>query len=141
MHYIDTSIIAAILLRDPESKRAENLLDSLRSEDRCLSAWTGVELFSAIGRRARTREMTSKAAANARLLYFEEFAAKLILLPIGTPDFERACALLAIEGTGLRGGDALHLAIALNRGVTSFRTLDKSLRKIAIQMGLSAPSA
>lgn len=140
MHYIDTSVLAAILLDDAERERAEKRLESLRAERQCLSGWTGVEMFSAIARRVRTRELTAKKAVQARQLYLDEFVAKLEVLNAGVPEFERARALLTIDNTGLRSGDALHLAIALNHRVTAFHTFDETLRKAANRSGLHAPS-
>ncbi|MDP3294396.1 MAG: type II toxin-antitoxin system VapC family toxin [Nevskia sp.] len=140
MHYLDTSILAAILLRDPESERVEKALQGLGGEFLALSVWTGVEVFSAIARRLRMREISPREAARARQAYDEEFVAKHDVLVLTTPDYARARNLLAVDGTKLRAGDALHLAVALNHGVSTFRTLDKDLRKIAVQSGLTAPA-
>lgn len=140
MHYLDTSILAAILLQDPESERVEKMLKGLRGEFLSLSVWTGVEVFSAIARRLRMREIGAREAARARQAYDEEFVAKHNVLSLAPPDYARARNLLAVDGTRLRAGDALHLAVALNNGASTFRTLDKDLRKIAIQSGLTAPN-
>lgn len=140
MHYLDSSVVAAILLRDPKSERAEKLLLSLRGEPQLISHWTGVEICSAIARRLRRREISARDAARARLAYDEEFVAKHDVLMPTAADYSRARSLLAVDGTRLRAGDALHLAVALNHGVSTFRTLDRDLREFAVQSGLSAPA-
>ncbi len=140
MHYLDSSVVAAILLRDPKSERAEKLLLSLRGEPQLISHWTGVEICSAIARRLRRREISARDAARARLAYDEEFVAKHDVLMLTAADYSRARSLLAVDGTRLRAGDALHLAVALNHGVSTFRTLDRDLREFAVQSGLSAPA-
>lgn len=140
MHYLDTSVLAAILLRDAESERVEKMLLGLRGELQALSIWTGVEVFSAIARRLRMRDIGVREAARARQTYDEEFVAKHEVLMLTAADYARARSLLAVDGTKLRAGDALHLAVALNNGVSTFRTLDKDLRKIAVQSGLTAPA-
>lgn len=137
MHYLDSSVLAAILLRDPESERAERLLLSLLGEPQLISHWTGVEVSSAIARRLRMRDINAREAARARLAYDEEFVAKHDVLMLTAADYARARSLLAVDGTKLRAGDALHLAIALNHGVSTFHTLDKDLREFAVQSGLA----
>jgi predicted nucleic acid-binding protein len=141
MHYLDTSVIAALLLRDPESDRVEKMLRTpLAGETLLLSWWTGVEVFSAIARRLRMRQIGAQGAARARLAYEQQFVANHAVIGIAAADFDRARQLLSVDGTALRGGDALHLAIAVNHHVTSFRTLDKVLRRAAQQTGLHAPA-
>ncbi|MDM8562984.1 hypothetical protein QUF54_06490, partial [Candidatus Marithioploca araucensis] len=57
-------------------------------------------------------------------------------------DFELATQLLQQHHTGLRGGDALHLAISKNHGAECLYTLDRglvkavSLLEIVAKMGI-----
>ena len=59
------------------------------------------------------------------------------VLKVSSLDFQRATSLLRQDKTALRAGDALHLAIARNRQVQSFLTLDKALTNTAEAFGLS----
>ena len=43
---------------------------------------------------------------------------------------------LAQPDTGLRAGDALHLAIAANNAASEIHTLDKTMLKAGMQLGL-----
>jgi hypothetical protein len=80
-----------------------------------VSHWTKIEFSSLIARKVRTRELTADAAARAdarfEILAGDSFA---VLLP-DADDFGLAKRYLGKFETGLRAGDALHLAIAANR--------------------------
>jgi len=52
-------------------------------------------------------------------------------------DFETATKLLQNFKTGLRAGDALHLAITINQHIDSLYTLDKELAKAAISLNIT----
>ena len=53
-----------------------------------------------------------------------------VLLP-SAADYELAQAFVAHFDSGLRGGDALHLAIAKNQGADKILTIDAGLLKAA----------
>lgn len=140
MVYFDTSVIATLLLRDSQSATVERTLARLDPDDFRLSAWLGVEVFSAIGRRARNRQIDARAAEQARQFFVDEFAAKHPMLPIRAEDYELAQSWLARESLGLRSGDALHLAIAHRHRVGTFYSFDKGLLKAARVLGIRCVS-
>ena len=76
---------------------------------------------SAGARRTRRRAAARKAGAKFETIVEESFVA---LLP-NRDDFNRARELLSRFDTGLRAGDALHLAIASNRRAVAIYSLDK----------------
>jgi hypothetical protein len=60
-------------------------------------------------------------------------------LLVPTPeDFVTAADLLRDYASGLRAGDALHLAVARNRGPMPLLTLDRGLVKAARRLGIEA---
>jgi predicted nucleic acid-binding protein len=59
------------------------------------------------------------------------------VLKVSSLDFQLATSLLRQDKTTLRAGDALHLAIARNRQVQGFLTLDKALISTAQVFGLA----
>ncbi len=61
----------------------------------------------------------------------------VVLLP-DRNDFDRARDWVNRFETGLRAGDALHLAIADNRRADAIYSLDKSMVAAATQLGLPA---
>ena len=65
-------------------------------------------------------------------MQFERMCANdLQLLPIESGTFHRAAVLTLDAASGLRAGDALHLAAALDSKVKSIATLDDVLAKNA----------
>ena len=55
-------------------------------------------------------------------------------------EFREATRLLLSGNTGLRGPDALHLAVAKRHGATLY-TLDRTLRRAAVTLGVPASDA
>ncbi|MHB8254827.1 MAG: type II toxin-antitoxin system VapC family toxin [Acidiferrobacter sp.] len=96
-----------------------------------------MECDSAVAIKRRRGEMDAdgQAAAiadiNAFVAYFAPF-----MVPVAE-DYQRARALCRHAASGLRTGDALHLAMALRWDVTHFATLDKILAANAIAHGLA----
>jgi predicted nucleic acid-binding protein len=64
----------------------------------------------------------------------------LTLLPTGA-DFDLARRFLRNYETGLRSGDALHLAIASNHGAEAIYSLDRGLLRAGRHLGLPVESA
>jgi len=58
-----------------------------------------------------------------------------VLLP-DAADFDLAKDFLTRPGMGLRGGDALHLAIARNRDAEAVYSLDKTMLQAGKMLGL-----
>jgi len=89
-----------------------------------------------LGRQVRTNYMDRSAAlvADEQLDVFLRRSSTVFLPTID--DFDLARRYLSHHGTGLRGGDALHLAIAANRGVEAIHTLDKTMMKAGATLGL-----
>jgi predicted nucleic acid-binding protein len=100
-----------------------------------------VEFAGLVARRVRMRELTEQLASRA-VLVFERLLAESFHLILPTPpDFDLATRLLQHYRTGLRSGDALHLAIAQNHNADRFFTLDAKLIKAAKMVGIPAGSA
>lgn len=80
--------------------------------------------------------LNSEAAktADAR---FETMAREsfVVLLP-SSADFDLAKGYLAHHASGLRAGDALHLAVANNHRAEAIYTLDKTLLRAGRMLGL-----
>lgn len=78
------------------------------------------------------------AMARAAEKEFDDIVADTfaVLLP-STGDFELARRYLQHNETGLRAGDALHLAIASNNRAESIYSFDNTLLKAGRRLGLS----
>lgn len=128
--YVDTSVLVALLL--PEAKSASvNRWYAACTDEMVSATWCITEFASALGIKQRTGQIT-EAQGQAAWQRFERLCANdLQLLPVEPGTFYRAGVLTLDAATGLRSGDALHLAVALEAKARSMATLDEVLGKNA----------
>ena len=138
MRYFDTSFLVPLILPEATSEPIAGFFEGLPAEDLAISHWTRVEFASMLAREVRMGGLDAAAARAAgsrfETMVEESFA---VLLP-NRGDFDRARDWLGHFATGLRAGDALHLAIARNRGADAIYSLDKLLIKAGKNLGLPA---
>ncbi len=134
--YVDTSVLVALLL--PEPKSADVIRWYAACQDDAVSAvWCVTEFASALGIKQRTGQI-SEMQGQAAWQRFERLCANdLQLLPVEPATFHRAGVLTLDAATGLRSGDALHLAAALEARARSMATLDDVLGKNAKRLKMS----
>lgn len=136
MHYFDTSFLVPLILPEATSETIANFIRDLPSREMAVSHWTRVEFSSLLAREVRMGGLAPDAATRAdaqfESMVDESFA---VLLPNGA-DFDLAKEYLRNFETGLRAGDALHLAIARNHRAEAIHSLDKKLLKAGIALGL-----
>jgi uncharacterized protein len=125
--YLDTSFLAPLIFPEATSDRIAAFVRRLPAAELAVSHWTRVEFSSLIAREVRMGGLDIQAAtrADARFeaMVGESFS---ILLP-NANDFGLAKRYLGRFETGLRAGDALHLAVASNHRATVIYSLDKAL--------------
>jgi uncharacterized protein len=137
MIYVDTSVLVAMYVRETGS-RAVDRWYSACTEDMVSSAWCVTEFANALSIKQRTGQV-DEAAALVAWQQFERLCANdLQLLPIDPSTYHRAAILALDAGSGLRAGDALHLAAAHDSKAASMATLDKVLAKNAKRHGITA---
>lgn len=136
MHYFDTSFLVPLILPEATSDRIAKFLGGLPARELAVSHWTRVEFSSLLAREVRMGGLNAEAAAqaNARFesMVEQSFA---VLLPNGD-DFDLAREYLGNFETGLRAGDALHLAITKNHRAEAIYSLDKTLLKAGRVLGV-----
>ncbi|SAK50848.1 hypothetical protein AWB79_01684 [Caballeronia hypogeia] len=89
-------------------------------------AWRVTEFAGALGIKRRTGQLTEEQSTFAWQSFERMCASDLQLTPIEPPVFHQAT--LTLDGsTGLRAGDALHLATALDCNAKTIATLDTVL--------------
>jgi predicted nucleic acid-binding protein len=130
MIYVETSVLLALHLREPRSAHATHWYASCTDE--LVSAhWCATEFASALGIKQRNGQIDA-AAADAAWRRFERLCANdLKLLPVEAALFARAAALTGDSPGGLRAGEALHLAAALDYKTEGIATLDQTLARCA----------
>ncbi len=137
MLYFDTSFLVPLILPEKTSTRIATFIRELPAEQLTVSHWTRVEFSSLIAREVRMGGLDARAGtqADARFeaMIDESFA---VLLP-NTADFDLAKTYLGHFESGLRAGDALHLALARNHRAGVIYSLDKTLLKAGTMLGLS----
>jgi hypothetical protein len=83
------------------------------------------EFGSALGLKQRTAQLDADQARAAWERFERLVASDLRLLPVEPTDFHRAALLTLDAASGIRAGDALHLACAERSGARTLVTLDK----------------
>jgi len=135
MVYVDTSVLVALHLNEPRSADVARWYGAC-AEELVAAAWCVTEFASALGIKQRTGRITG-AEAQAAWQRFERLCANdLKLLPVEPATFYRAAVMMLDAETGLRAGDSLHLAAALEAKAKSMATLDDVLAKNAKRLKL-----
>lgn len=136
MQYVDTSVLVAYLTPEIYSAQAIRAFCDIKRHPLAMSLWTETEFFSALGIKCRTKQLT-EAQAQAVKEKYASLKTQFILLSVTDKDYETATQLLKQWQTGLRAGDALHLAVASNHN-SLLLSLDERLVKASKELGIAA---
>lgn len=135
MVYVDTSVIVALLTTEIKTQAVVDWYGSLQ-EIPTVSDWLLPEFSSAISIKVRTGQL-SAATAKEVFKEFELLADNgLRLVPVSREAFKRAEGMVRNHHGGLRAGDSLHLAVALELGASHIATLDNNMAANAKRNGL-----
>lgn len=138
MIYLDTSALAAIYFPEAVSERAETMV---ATQSPCaISDLSAIELFSAVSRRLRSKEISRRDAnaivdtflADLKQEVFEVFR-------IESSHYRIARGAIARFDSALRTLDALHLSVVWDRGVhllTCDRAFAHAARKVGVDVTL-----
>ena len=140
MLYFDTSFLAPLILPEATSDPIAGFFDALPPEDLAVSQWTRVEFASLLAREVRMGGLDSAAAHEADARFEGMVRDSFIVILPNPDDFDRARDCLNRFETGLRAADALHLAIAWNRGSEAIYSLDKRMIAAGKKLGLPTTS-
>lgn len=135
--YLDTSVLVAAHTREPHTVVAQNWLAEQNGGDLIITSWALVECDSALAIKRRRGELGEggQIAASADIDAFASRFAPLVTAQ--ESDFQRAREFCRQAASGLRAGDALHLAAALRLEATHFATLDRVLADNAVKHGMT----
>lgn len=136
MLYFDTSFLVPLFLQEQTSARVEHVFADLAGEHLAISHWTRVEFSSLLAREVRMGGMASAIANEVDAEFETVVAASFVVLLPNVQDYELAKDYLAHHRSGLRAGDALHLAIVRNHGCKKMYSLDNTLLKAGRSLGL-----
>lgn len=136
MIYLDTSAAIPLFIPEPTSDAVDAWLEAC--DDTLISSdWILTEFASALSIKVRRAEIEQKQA-QAAWKDFESFCESgLRLVTVSRQAFRQAAQLVRNVPSGLRSGDSLHLATAIEAGVASIATADINLAKNAKLNGLA----
>lgn len=135
IYYLDTSLLIAVFTTEMHSTRAATWLYARAVTSLAVSRWTSVEFTSALSIKVRTRQIDLLARDRALDQFNRECAEAWFDFLILDEDFETAANWCKRHETGLRAGDALHLAIA-GRNNATLCTLDRKLYDAGQTLGV-----
>lgn len=136
MLYLDTSFLTPLVKPEPTSERVARFLARFTDEELAISHWTQVEFSSVLAREVRMGRMDAAEAGKATSRFDAIIAESFTVLLPGPEAFDLARQYIARHESGLRGGDALHLAIARTHRATAIYSLDRVLIKAGALFGL-----
>jgi predicted nucleic acid-binding protein len=137
--YLDTSVLVAILIKDPFTGRAYQYLNAT-TPGLIVSDFAAAELASAVARRVRMRELTIAAARKA-FITFDGLAPRTVeRIETSPADIKNAEAFLRRLDLPLRAPDALNIAIARRMGA-SLMTFDDKMAASAKMLGVEIAPA
>lgn len=136
MRYFDTSFLVPIFVGERSTAQVEKILSQQPAGEIAVSEWTRVEFSSALSRQIRMGSMDKSTAAQIELRFDALISDTLLIVSPTVADFDLARRLIRRYETGLRAGDALHLAIASNHGAQTIYSLDQGLVRAGRMLGL-----
>ncbi|MDO8694682.1 MAG: type II toxin-antitoxin system VapC family toxin [Sheuella sp.] len=133
MIYVDTSVFVSLLTRENKTNDVNrwyaNCDQTLASSEWCIT-----EFASALALKQRTGQIDQSFSDTAWEQFQTLCKRDLTLLPVASAHFYKAAVSVLNTTLGLRAGDALHLAVALEYKAQGIVSLDTGLLKNAKQL-------
>ncbi|KPV39949.1 twitching motility protein PilT [Thiohalorhabdus denitrificans] len=136
MLYLDTSLLVAALTNEPRTAEMQEWLANQDPADMVISDWVVTEFSGALSLKVRNGALPPEHRAEALAMFNSLVEESFARLSVSPQEFHTAARFADQHATGLRSGDALHLAIAANHGA-HLRTLDQGLAEAARALGAS----
>ena len=137
MLYLDTSLLVAALTNEPRTAEMQEWLANQDPAELAISDWVITEFSGALSLKIRNGALPADHRAGVLAMFNSLVEESFVRLSVSPREFHTAARFADQHATGLRSGDALHLAIAANHGA-HLRTLDQGLAEAARTLGASA---
>ena len=135
MIYVDTSVIVPLLTTEPKTDTVTAWFASLDGTPACAD-WLLTEFHSALSIKVRTGQITEIDAKRVRKEFEILAEGGVQLIPVSRSAFKHAAKMVQQHQHGLRSGDSLHLAVALELEASHMATLDSTLAASAKRNGI-----
>jgi predicted nucleic acid-binding protein len=135
--YLDTSLVVAAISGESRTDDMQAWLGERAEGVLLTSVWTTAEVSAALSVKRRTAHLSSTQHANVLATFRLLTTMVFDVVEVTTSDFMAAARFADRHDTGLRAGDALHIAIAERHGAT-IHTLDRDLARAAKALGVAA---
>jgi predicted nucleic acid-binding protein len=134
--YLDTSVLVSALTIETGTARSQAWLAAQDLRECTVSDWVVTELSAALAMKQRGGYISGTERSAALALFNRLVNESLQVLSVTPVHFRAAARLADQHALGLRGGEALHLAIAAGEGAT-LCTLDRRLATAAATSGVT----
>jgi predicted nucleic acid-binding protein len=135
MVYVDTSVVVALLTVEPRTPEIITWFGGLRDTP-TTSDWLLTEFSSALSIKLRTGQINEGQARQVRKEFELLAGGGLRIIPVSRDAFRQAAEMVKLHDHGLRAGDSLHLAVALELKAGHMATLDTTLAVNAKRLGI-----
>lgn len=135
--YLDTSFVVSAFSKETRSPDAVSWLNRHQGHDLFTSGWVSTEFASAIAFKIRTGQFDQADLEPLQSAWSQFQSANLHSVFIEDADYDVASNMIYRSKTGLRSGDALHLAIC-HRITATIVTFDVGLERAASQLSITA---
>lgn len=133
--YLDTSVLVSILTGEIDPDAGEAVLTG-RSRALVISPWVVTEMSAALSAKLRNREIDDHLRQRALSTFAVFVDQSFEIWPVRSRHFKHAARLAEDQALALKGGDALHMALVVERKA-ALCTLDKTMRAAALALGLA----
>lgn len=117
MLHRDTSVVVSLVTNEPSTDSAQQWLAAQSAVKIAISDWVSAEVASAVPLIQRVGRIDDVGRARAARNLRDFMTDVLVVLPVSRHAFRVAGDLAGLPQLGLRAGDALHLAVALEHDV------------------------
>jgi predicted nucleic acid-binding protein len=133
MFYIDTSVLVSAVSAEVGTRAVLEWLET--AEDVSVSDWLMTEAVAALSQKQRMGVISVAEGVGALAALRRHVEGAFQSLPVTREDFRAAAKFAERAETGLRGGDALHIALAFAANATLV-TLDRKQARAAEMLGI-----
>jgi uncharacterized protein len=135
--YLDTSALVALVTTEARTSALKQWLRAHEQVPLVSADWCVPEVASALAIKVRSRQLDSDLADEAWTEFGAACDGLLRLTPVAATDFSLAAQMCRVAPSGLRAGDALHLAVALRSECGAMLCFDELLNRNAEASGLA----